>query len=281
MPRSQWPPSHARLCRFVTISSLLVPALALGQGAGTMRGRVIDRATSKPVADARITLLTDRRSVTADSSGRYLFTALPPGVLRFAVEAVPYSTLQLIVELSTNQDLERVIELDSMSAQKLLPVTVKASEVVNHRLDAFNRRRATGRGQYLTREEIERNGSESLMDAVRAMRGVTAECYGSGCVLRMARAPMRCLPDYIVDERVDNQFGPTTPIRDIDAVEVYSGPSDVPGEYAGRNAGCGVIVIWTRTGPPPKPKERVRREPAPRVIQDPLAGDDDLASASA
>ena len=65
----------------------------------------------------------------------------------------------------------------------------------------------------------------------------------------MARAPMRCHPEYIIDERVDNTFGPDTPIRDIEGIEVYTGPSDVPGEFAGRNAGCGVIVVWTRSGP--------------------------------
>ena len=65
----------------------------------------------------------------------------------------------------------------------------------------------------------------------------------------MARAPMRCMPEFIVDDQVMNDFGPVTPIRDIIALELYTGPAEVPGEYAGRNAGCGVVVIWTRSGP--------------------------------
>jgi hypothetical protein len=65
----------------------------------------------------------------------------------------------------------------------------------------------------------------------------------------MARAPNNCDPQYVVDSRVDNMFGPTTPIRDIVGLEIYTGPSDVPGEFAGRDAGCGVVVIWTRFGP--------------------------------
>jgi hypothetical protein len=64
---------------------------------------------------------------------------------------------------------------------------------------------------------------------------------------------MRCLPEFIVDDHVMNDFGPLTPIRDIVGLEVYTGPSEVPGEYAGRNAGCGVVVIWTRSGPTKKP----------------------------
>jgi hypothetical protein len=43
-------------------------------------------------------------------------------------------------------------------------------------------------------------------------------------------------------------FGPLVPVRDIQAIEVYTGASDVPGEFAGTNAGCGVIVIWTTNG---------------------------------
>ena len=114
----------------------------------------------------------------------------------------------------------------------------------------FERRRKTGAGQYVVREDIERGGYSTLQDVARGMRGVTVECGGGrGCYIRMVRAPMRCLPEYVIDDNVDNIFGPTMPVRDIEAMEVYTGPADVPGEYAGRNAGCGVIVIWTRSGP--------------------------------
>jgi len=60
---------------------------------------------------------------------------------------------------------------------------------------------------------------------------------------------MQCLPEFIVDDHEMNDFGPSTPIRDIVGLEVYTGPTELPGEYAGRNSGCGVVVIWTRSGP--------------------------------
>jgi hypothetical protein len=88
------------------------------------------------------------------------------------------------------------------------------------------------------------------------MRGVSALCgSGAGCKIQMARARRNCEPEYVVDGRAENMFGAVTPIRDIVALEVYTGPSDVPGEFAGATAGCGVIVIWTRTGPPPESKD--------------------------
>jgi hypothetical protein len=38
------------------------------------------------------------------------------------------------------------------------------------------------------------------------------------------------------------------PASDVAAVEVYRSPAEVPPEFNGPNAGCGVVVIWTRRG---------------------------------
>lgn len=173
-----------------------------------------------------------------------------------------------MVALARGEVLERRVELDSSvaaaiaaaavpaktdptsRAQTLPMVSVEAAPSMGPRFANFERRRKTGAGQYVVREDIERGGYSTLQDVARGMRGVTVECGGGrGCYIRMVRAPMRCLPEYVIDDNVDNIFGPTMPVRDIEAMEVYTGPADVPGEYAGRNAGCGVIVIWTKSGP--------------------------------
>lgn len=65
----------------------------------------------------------------------------------------------------------------------------------------------------------------------------------------MARAPQGCYPIYFVDGREDEFFGPLIAIRDIEGMEIYLGASDVPGEFAGSAASCGVVAIWTRAGP--------------------------------
>jgi hypothetical protein len=33
---------------------------------------------------------------------------------------------------------------------------------------------------------------------------------------------------------------------DIEAVEVYKSPSEVPVQYQGRNGSCGTILVWTK-----------------------------------
>lgn len=237
---------------------LLLPGAAWAQkGSAMMFGVVVDRLTEAPIPNAEIVFSGDGRTVRSDSLGYYRFLNLSAGIVRFAVRAEGYRYTTFTFALANGERMERDIPLDSATVavaprgapQQLPEVAVEAAPSMGRRFADFERRKATGRGHYLTRAEIEQKGSGTLADALRDLRGVTLDCAGTGCLVRMVRAPMRCSPEYIVDERVDNMFGPTVPIRDVEAVEVYTGPSDVPGEFAGTNAGCGVIVIWTRSAP--------------------------------
>jgi hypothetical protein len=235
---------------------------AAGAAPSRLHGLVHDKTSHDAIVGAQIILDADGRFVTSDSTGAYDFENIPAGVVELTVHAqrfaVAHSALRLVGAGTWSQD----IELDSTGTSKpitrLTPVSVTAeAPVFNYRLVDFERRKASGLGQYLTDEEIQRSGASNIQDAVRAMRGVDLDCGGTayaGCRIRMTRAPRGCPPEYIVDGQLDNVFGPTTPIRDVIAMEVYTGPSDVPGEFAGRTSGCGVVVLWTRSGPDKKKK---------------------------
>jgi hypothetical protein len=252
---------HPRLSILIRLSFgivLCAPGAQAQKGDSRLTGTVVDKASRAPLARVQIIFVGDSRSVMSDSAGRYTFDGLPSGIVRFAIRAGGFPVTPLTVALMPGESMARVIELDSTdagrsAAQKLPRVSVEASAPVGPRFADFERRRVTGRGQYLTAAQIDKGGYNSLQDAMRNMRGVDVDCGGGlGCHIRMSRAPMQCNPDYVVDERVDNFFGPQIAIRDIEGIEVYTGPTDVPGEFAGRNAGCGVIVIWTKSGPPRK-----------------------------
>lgn len=245
----------------IAMASVVTSATVSAQRLATVRGVVTDHSTSKAIADAQIGVVGENRFVSSDSAGRYLLARVPVGAARLVVRAPGFPTAHFDLDLSEGDTVVKHIQLDSTEAGRLasahaLPtVSVTAPETkANYRLVDFERRRLTGRGQYLTEDQIVKSGSYTLADALKNMRGVIYECSAGDCYVRMAQAPMRCTPEYIVDDQVMNDFGPFTPIRDIIGIEVYSGPADVPGEYAGRNAGCGVIVIWTRSGPTRKRK---------------------------
>lgn len=252
-----------RATPFLLALLVALPAATLGgqsAASATLRGRVVDKSVAGGLARAEIVLVVDGRKVTTDSAGRFVFTGLPAGSQHFVVRALGFTPSSFKIEFYPGDELNRLIELDSTrtqaSAQAVEGVTVTGeAERVSYRMVDFERRRKTGRGQYLNETQIEASGANTLPDLMRGLRGVSTWCGGSGgCRVHMVRAQHGCDPEYIVDGRVDNMFGRLTPIRDIIGLEVYTGPSDVPGEFAGRNAGCGVIVIWTRHGPKPKRK---------------------------
>ena len=280
------PPRSGDLARRLAVAVLLTAVCVLGtplaaQSTGRLTGAVHDRSTGAPLADATIVFLGDGRSVTTDSAGAFRIERLPMGVLRFLVRAKGFPSAGLVLPFAKGETMERRVELDSSAAtaaaaaaparptagsgaattgtaagaQALPTVAVAAEASRGPRYANFERRRRTGSGQYVVAEDIEKGGFNSLQDIARTLRGVTVSCSGGmGCQIQMTRAPMRCKPEYVVDDNVDNEFGPSVAVRDIEALEFYTGASDVPGEYAGRNAGCGVVVIWTKSGPPRRKK---------------------------
>ena len=243
------------ICLLVTLAVTPMRVADAQAGTGQLSGTIIDASSRYAVPGADVVHVGGGKTVVTDSLGHFVVGELPSGIVRFVVRSVGFPVLRVAVALTRGESLSKVIELDSSitgrtTAQPLAGVTATAPRPPMPRFVDFERRRITGGGQYLVREELEKSGVASLQDAMRGLRGVNMDCGGAhGCAIRMARAPMRCRPEYIVDERVDNMFGPDTPIRDIEGIEVYTGPSDVPGEFAGRHAGCGVIVVWTRSGP--------------------------------
>jgi hypothetical protein len=246
--------NRRRTVQALSLLTLLLAGQAGGQMTATIAGRVTDKATGRALR-AEIALVNTTRSVFSDSSGRYEFSGLPSGTLMFQARSLGFTARTFTLQLSPGHQLAHSISMDSIAAAQRLPAVGVAANAptTNYRLTAFERRKQTGRGFYLTEDEIIKSGASSIAEAVRHFRGVIYECGGGrGCFVRMARAPGRCLPEYVVDDQVMNDFGPHTPIRDIIALELYSGPADAPGEYAGRNAGCGLVVVWTRSGPDPR-----------------------------
>lgn len=244
---------------FTTAWSILALCAAPAEaqrGTARIYGMVIDRQSQAPLPNVQIVHMGDGRSVTSDSLGLYHFDKLASGLVRFMVRAPKYPSSMFVVALVPGEQMERDVELElapgAAPRTPVLPeVRIDAPPSLGPRYADFERRRLTGRGQYMTAEEIAKTGAARLQQVVLILRGVHVDCGGGGgCFIQMTRAPMRCLPEYVVDDRVDNAFGPAVPAADIQGLEVYTGPADVPGEFAGRNAGCGLIVIWTKSGPP-------------------------------
>jgi hypothetical protein len=213
----------------------------------SITGIITNRENSVPIPDATVKLLGGS-TITSDSAGSFGFSKLRGGTHVIEVRAIGYEKAMRLVDVADGGLAKTAIEMEVAVAQ-LIGVVVEAKKSRGRRFQEFERRREQGHGFFFTREEIEERNATSLTDILRTVRGVRLDCTGTQCRVHMARSQRGCQPQYYVDSVLSNEFGPSTPVRDIEGIEVYLGPSETPAEFLGINAGCGVIAIWTRSSP--------------------------------
>ena len=237
-------------CQFLVLAAVFAwPQPLRAQSSGSIAGTTIDAQTGMPIVGASITIPTLSRSVVSDDAGHFLHSALDAGSYVVQVHAVGYIPSAKAFDIATGQGVTHIFQLSTV-APVLPNVVVKGnSATVGRRFEDFDRRRASHRGQFLTRAEIEARSAINLSDLLQTMRGIRTDCVGFTCRVETSRSAHGCAPAFFVDGRLSTTFGPSTPVKDIQGVEVYLGPSETPAEYLGPDSGCGVIAIWTRASP--------------------------------
>jgi len=223
------------------------PGVAAGQA--TLRGRVVDSEFGAPVARATVTI-RGIPPITADSAGRFVVPDLAPGGTKVTVEAMGYATGVFDMSVPSQGVFDRTFGIDFTGDQ--LPevvVQARAQQLIPRYMD-FERRRQRGMGSYLRWDEIAQKGFNSVGDALRTVRGIRIRCNQQTfeCFAFLTRTP-QCKPTWWVDGMEVSSFNENTPIRDVYGIEVYRGAGEVPAEFHGADAACGVIVLWTKSRP--------------------------------
>jgi hypothetical protein len=216
----------------------------------TLRGRVIDSELGQPLADAVVRIRGGPPQLRTDTLGRFHADQLPAGDVEVMIQLLGYAPGMFKVNLPPTGTLERDFALD-FTGHRLSEQVVRArAEKLTPRYVEFERRRQRKLGAYFRWEELERQGYSTVGDALRTVRGVKIQCNQETfeCFAFMARTP-QCQPTWWIDGVEVQSFHENTPIRDVYGIEVYRGAGEIPGEYAGSNAACGVIVIWTKSRP--------------------------------
>ena len=211
-------------------------------------GQVIASETRAPIGGATVQVMGTRLTTSTDSAGRFALGGLPPGVVMLEVRAIGYASGNWRVTLKPGQVMEHRFDLDLLAYE--LPEVVVEARKAARRFADFERRRASGMGQFITKEQIDRANATSLIDILVTVRGVQQVCLTNDCFAKMARSPPGCYPQYFLDGRESTPyFARNTPPHDIQGIAVYRGGAEIPGEFSGTNSGCGVIAIWTKSYP--------------------------------
>jgi outer membrane receptor protein involved in Fe transport len=223
-----------------------MPLDSQAPASATLHGSIRDQSGA-PVGFALITVASVRG--VADSSGRFLLTNLTPGATDILVRRLGYSPQRVSLTLLEGRADSLLVVLTEIPFE-LAGISTEAATL--GRMAEFNRHRVNGQGIYLDRQDLEKRRTPRLSDVLRRVPGVRIVSDRAGrAMLRMGRSTSGrdCPPEFWIDGVRAQFLGvDDVPVSDIEALEVYRGPSGMPPEFNSRftNAQCGAVIIWTR-----------------------------------
>lgn len=225
---------------------------------GNLLGRVTDEGGSALVG-AEVRLVGQGRVTATNDRGVFLMDGVPSGVEVIEVAALGYATQREAIRVMGGRAQQVDVRL-STEPLELAPILVSVRPrrwFLDRR--GLEQRIALGAGYIMLREDIEARAPQVLGEALRGIPGVSVTRLGGGVTgeysvqLRGAAnlANQACNPMVWVDGvnwGNDGAVFRDLPAFELEAVEVYRGAAEVPGEFSGQDARCGVVVVWTRRG---------------------------------
>jgi len=228
----------------------VLPGILAAQGA--VSGTILEDGTRRPLAGVEVLLeATSHRTVT-DSAGRYVLAGLPTGRRYLVFRMVGYRPVRSFLILARG-DTARADGVMVAEAARLDSIAVTGRPVISMGLDGMAERRSRGFGKFFDSTELRRRDQMH-----------TADLLGRFASIEIARQPAayyaynkrrNCAFEIRLDGQVIGGGQFMTPpdlrsfgVNSLAGIEIYQTPGEVPLEYGGRNASCGVILLWTRRG---------------------------------
>jgi len=185
-----------------------------------------------------------------DASGRLVLASLPAG--DFVVIARRFGFLPDSQRARLAVDGTAAIGFRLRTSAHMLDTALVQGAALRDKMVDFERRRASGHGTFITRDEIDRRNPIALADILRTVRGLTVRTSGGRTEIRFVRANARvdadCPPEMWIDGA--RTFGATVDEFDpaeVEGIELYRGLGQIPAEYLSRTSACGLVLIWTRS----------------------------------
>lgn len=269
------PPSSklpiGRLLLGAVLSLAATESSAQSAGAA-LTGLVRNDSTGAPIPGVEVLLNGTAHRTETNAQGRYLLSGLPAGTYQAIYRLVGHLPARIDVRL-TPGDTTRANATLIPSAVVLNPVIVtgapETARGVGIGREAFEERRRLGFGRFYDTEAIRRvDGHLDLPTMLSRTSGADIRrtkyfpIYQTLTVY-LAFNPIRrnCVMQIYYNGAPVGRGGvlgvsETRPVdlrefalTGLDAIEVYRSAAEVPQEYGGINAGCGVILLWSRVTP--------------------------------
>jgi hypothetical protein len=209
-------------------------------------GVVVDSA-GVPIPHAVVSVLGQPLRVLTDSSGRFRLALVTPGLCVFTVRALGYRPVMRSITPEPGQSASERIVLQTVGVA-LPEMTVVGQQLVPARLAGFYQRRQLGFGIFLDRDSIEHRPTNQMSDYFFGRPGIRVhQAYNDPFLTRVDFLRCGQIGVYMDGTRVRGdasellrEINPA----DVEAMEIYTGPSELPAEFMVDD--CAAIVIWTR-----------------------------------
>lgn len=238
--------------------------------ASTIVFGTVRNASGVPIPGADIWLEGTTAKVVSNDSGEFRIDDAPNGRQKVMVRRVGFRPDSRRVSLSPGETRQVKFTLEGM-LEELDAVIVTAQKGANGRMAEFWARRMVGVGVFITRDEIDRRHPPQTSDLFHSVMGIKVLSGGAAEPVRLVTGRQAisaargantagssvCPMQYYVDGMFMSpgtfSVDEIVPVQ-IEAIEIFRGPSEIPARFRQRETGCGLVVIWTRE-PPAKKRE--------------------------
>jgi hypothetical protein len=265
----------------VVLGAFAIPARAQSPDSVVLRGRLIDAKSTRPLGAASVVVTAGRDTIgraETDSSGLFIVPLRRAGSYIVHFQKLAYRPDSVIGPGDPTAPMRVAMAPLEMETPGLPAVRVDASTLQR---DLKRRAARANGGIYILHDEIVRRNPARTSDLLRSVpsvmvtdsAGVTqvvstrgmrpnvgglrsggaaagsgsgppggsGMVEGRGCTLRVMVDAKLMPPGFSVNDVV---------VGSLDAIEVYVGAATLPAEFTSvqRDAACGLVMLWTRSG---------------------------------
>ena len=246
------------LCAALLAAPSIGAQVAQG-GTRVLRGRILDSVDSTPMPHVGVDIVGANLQRTSDRDGRFEFADVPAGnfVVRARMPGFAATTMPLELADGHWRDVSLYM--------RRLPTTLASVNIngrmvkVPPRFQEVYWRASHGWGTFFSRDDIAKRQPIDLVSLLQTIPGVHASGDGvsfARCNLLMGipGAQPTAKVAFYVDGLRRSPNGSYTSftealhsvsIPDIEAVEVYRGVAEIPGEFL--DDACAVVAVWTKS----------------------------------
>ena len=226
---------------------------------GNIIGRVLDSRSGNPLTGATVRLQEANRDAVTNGRGVFLFRDVASGPDVITIQMIGYAEQEKVIQILGGRAQDVVVRLTTEPIE-LTPmiVEVRTRSWFSDRA-GLEDRMLSGNGVIFAADDLAELQPRVLGDLMRQVPGAqvrtsggtysgtwSVQFRGASNMLNEACNPVIWMDGVKIGSDPVMFREITGP--EIDAVEVYRGAAEVPGEFSGGDARCGVVVVWTRRG---------------------------------